>query len=218
MLDSHLSDQRRTGNGLEPVVFIVNNDDSTRAWIEAIVLSAGLRAISVSARHLASRPEPDAPACAILDVGSPDDASGFALQEALARAGVSTLFLTRELSISSCARAFKAGAVDFLTLPCDPAHLVRALHHATREALSLWAYRTRSNELRSKYERLTAREREVFALVSSGLPNKLIAERLNISEITVQIHRGRVMRKMAARSIASLVRMADALPTPTSCE
>lgn len=203
---------------MEPVVFIVNDDDPTRAWIEATVLSAGLRAISVSAAsELVSRLVPNAPACAILDVGSPDT-SGFDLQQDLARAGVSILFLTRQRSISLCARAFKAGAIDFLTLPCDPTQLVRALHHAMREALSLWAYRTRSNELRSKYERLTAREREVFALVSSGLLNKQIAERLNISEITVQIHRGRVMRKMSARSIVSLVRMADALLSPSSCD
>lgn len=211
MLDAHLATQRRTGERLEPVVFIVNNDDSARAWIEAVVVSAGLRAISVSnASALASCLEPDAPACAILDVGLPD-ASGLDLQEALARAGVSILFLAREPSVSACARAFKAGAVDFLVLPCDSTQFVRALQSAIREALSLWTRRTVSNELRSKYERLTAREREVFALVSTGLLNKQIAGRLNISEITVQIHRGRVMRKMSARSIVSLVRMADAL-------
>src|SRR5262249_12541678 len=157
---------------VEPVVFIVNDDDCTRAWIEAIVLSAGLRTIGTSASELLSCLDRDMPACAILDVG------GFEFQEALARAGVSILFLTREVSISSCARAFRAGAVDFLTLPCDPAQLVRALHHATREALSLWNSRTRSTELRSKYDRLTTREREVFALVCSGLLNKQIAERL----------------------------------------
>jgi len=215
MSDSHLAAALRAGERLEPVVLIVNNDDSTRAWIEAVVLSAGLRAITVSAAsELASCIEPDAPACAILDVGSPD-ASGLDVQEALARAGMSILFLSRKPSVSACARAFKAGAVDFLTLPCDPAQFVRALQNAMQEALSLWLQRTRSNELRSKYERLTAREREVFALVSSGLLNKQIAERLNISEITVQIHRGRVMRKISARSIVSLVRMADALLPPS---
>ena len=211
MTDTHFAAARRAGEHLQPVVLIVNSDDPTRAWIEAVVLSTGLRAISVSAAsELASRLEPEAPACAILDVGSPE-ASGLDLQEALARAGVSILFLTRNYSISACARAFKAGAVDFMTLPCDPAQFVRALQNAIREALSLWTQHARSNELRSKYERLTAREREVFALVSRGLLNKQIAERLNISEITVQIHRGRVMRKMSARSIVSLVRMADAL-------
>ena len=211
MVDTHLAVVRRADKHLEPVVLIVNNDDSTRAWIEAVVVSAGLRAISVTGTsELASCLEPDAPACAILDVGFPD-ASGLDLQEGLARAGVSILFLTREPSVSACARAFKAGAVDFLVLPCDSTQFVRALQSAIREALSLWTRRTRSNELRSKYERLTAREREVFSLVSSGLLNKQIAERLDISEITVQIHRGRVMRKMAARSLVSLVRMADAL-------
>src|SRR5262245_43011165 len=142
--------------GPEPVVFVVNDDDSTRAWIEDIVLSAGLRAIGTSAPDLVFRLDPDEPTCAILDVGSPHW-SGLDLQEALARVGVSIVFVTRELSISSCARAFKAGAVDFLTLPCDPAQVVRALHHAILRAQSLWTHRTRSGELRSRYELLTAR-------------------------------------------------------------
>jgi len=216
MTATHLADRRRAGKCSQPVVLIVNDDDSTRARIEAIVVSAGLRAISVSVPSaLVSRLEPGRPACAILDVVA-SGASGFDLQQDLARAGVSIMFLTHERSISSCARAFKAGAVDFLTLPCDPAQLLRALHHAMREAVSLSAHRTQSDELHSKYKRLTAREREVFALVSSGLRNKQIAERLNISGITVQIHRGRVMRKMSARSIASLVRMADALQPASS--
>lgn len=198
----------------QPVVFIVNGDESTRTWIEATVVSAGLRALSFNtAAELLARFTPGAVACAILDVVLPD-ASGFELQDDLARAGVSIMFLTRERCISSCVRAVKAGAVDFLTVPCEATQLVQALRYAVREALCSRTQRVQFGELRSKYEQLTPREREVFALVASGLLNKQIAQRLDISEITVQIHRSRVMRKMSADSFASLVRMADALRTP----
>jgi FixJ family two-component response regulator len=205
------AERASTGATSEAIIFIVNSDEPTRAWIEATVISAGLRAISVNtAAELLSRFTPGTAACVILDVTLPD-ASGFELQDELARAGASIMFLTRECCISSCVRAVKAGAVDFLTVPCDPTQLVRVLRHAVREAHSSMARCVQLGELRSMYRRLTAREREVFALVASGLLNKQIAQRLSISEVTVQIHRGRVMRKMSARSLASLVRMADAL-------
>lgn len=126
------------------------------------------------------------------------------------------MFLTRERCISSCVRALKAGAVDFLTVPCDAHQLVRALRYAVKEAISSQHWRVQIDELCSRYALLTAREREVFDLVASGLLNKQVAQRLNIAEITVQIHRSRVMRKMSARSLASLVRMADALQ-PATC-
>jgi len=206
-----LADRPRAGDTTEPVVFIVNGDESTRTWIEAIATSAGLRAYSFNtAAELLSRFTPGGAACAIIDVVLPD-ASGFELQEHLARAGVSIVFVTRERSTSSCVRAVKAGAVDFLIMPCDATQLVQALRYAVREAIASLTRRTQFVELRSRYEQLTSREREVFVLVASGLLNKQIAQRLDISEMTVQIHRGRVMRKMAARSFASLVRMADAL-------
>lgn len=194
-----------------PTVFIVNSDASTRAWIENTVTSAGLNAISLSrASELTARLTPGAVACAILDV-TLEDASCFELQNELVREGVSTMFLTREHCISSCVRAVKAGAVDFLTVPCDANHLVNALRYAVQEARSSLNRQVQSRELRSRYELLTAREREVFEWVTNGLTNKQVAHRLEIAEITVQIHRSRVMRKMSARSLASLVRMADAL-------
>lgn len=211
MIVTPFAERAGTGTAAEPVIFIVNGDAPTRAWIEAIVVSAGLHAISVNtAAELLSRFTPGTAACAILDVTLPD-ANGLELQNELARAGASIMFLTRESCISSCVRAVKAGAVDFLTVPCDATQLVRVLRRAVREAHSSRARSVQSGELRSKYRQLTAREREVFALVASGLLNKQIAQRLSISEVTVQIHRGRVMRKMSARSLASLVRMADAL-------
>jgi FixJ family two-component response regulator len=196
---------------LEPMVLIVNSDEAARTWIEATVLSAGLHAESFhTAAELVTRFEQESAACVILDIVL-SDASGLELQEQLTRAGASVIFLTRERCISSCVKALKAGAIDFLTMPCDAMDLVRAARAAARQAASLWSQRIQFGTLRSKYEKLTPREREVFVLVSSGLLNKQIAQRLDISEITVQIHRGRVMRKMAAASFASLVRMADAL-------
>lgn len=173
--------------------------------------SAGLRASSFeSASELLSRFTANAAACAILDVTLPD-ACAFGLQERLARAGVSVMFVTRERCIASCVRAIRAGAVDFLTLPCEGVELVRALRFVARHAVTTWAQIERFRDLRSRYQRLTEREREVLALVTSGMLNKQIAERLEISAATVQIHRSRVMRKMRAGSLASLVRMADEL-------
>jgi FixJ family two-component response regulator len=206
-----MADQRHGGTVVEPVVFIVNGDEPTRAWIERTVASAGLHAIGLStASGLAARLAPGAVACAILDVRL-QDASCFELQDELAREGAAILFLTRERCISSCVRALKAGAVDFLTVPCGADRLLNAVRYALQEARSSLDRRVQIRELCSRYELLSAREREVFELVTDGLLNKQIAQRLAIAEITVQIHRSRVMRKMSAASFASLVRMADRL-------
>ena len=195
----------------EAVVFIVNADLDTCLWAEATVTSAGLRALSFNTRaQLLPHVKPGSLACAILDVNLPDG-SGFEVQTDLACAGIPTLFLTHERCFSACVRAVKAGAVDYLIVPCNSLALVRVLRVALRQALAARTQRKQVEELRSRYKRLTARERQVFALVSSGLRNKQIAHQLNISQVTVQIHRSQVMKKMAARSIVSLVRMADAL-------
>jgi len=195
----------------EPVVFIVNGDLSARVWIEATVTSAGLRALSFdTCAQLLPYVKPGAIACAILDVNLPDG-SGFELQANLARAGVSTLFLTRERCFSACVRAVKAGAVDYLLMPCNSLALIQVLRIALRQALTARTRRAQVDEFRCRYEQLTTRERQVFAMVASGLRNKQIAYQLDISQVTVQIHRSQVMKKMAARSIPSLVRMADAL-------
>lgn len=197
-------------------VFIVNSDEPSRTWIESMAVSAGLDATSfATAAELLSHLNFDTATCVILDVVL-RDANGLDLQDKLARAGASVVFLTREHCILSCVKALKAGAVDFLTMPCDAKQLVCALRHAMSEALAVWMHRAQADELRSRYEQLTSREREIFALVASGLRNKQIARDLDIREITVQIHRGRVMKKMRARSLASLVRMADALQAELS--
>jgi FixJ family two-component response regulator len=205
------AEQRDSCEGLEPIVLIVNGDESTRAWIERTVRSAGLRGISLSkSSELATRLTPGAVACAILDV-TLQGKSCFELQKELAQQGVAIMFLTRERCISSCVKALKAGAIDFLTVPCDANDLIRAVQYAIHEARSSLTRRVQIRELCAKYELLSAREREVFELVTDGLLNKQIGQRLQIAEITVQIHRSRVMRKMSAPTFASLVRMADAL-------
>jgi FixJ family two-component response regulator len=203
------ADRLKAHQELKPRVFIVNGDESVRTWVEAIVISSGLHALSFrTAAEFMGRFEEETVACAILDVVL-QDASAFELQDYLARVGVSVIFLSRERCIPSCVRAMKAGAADFLTMPCDATQLARSLRHAIRQASLLLEQLIQVGELRSRYQQLTSREREIFALVSTGLRNKQIAQRLDISEITVQIHRGRVMKKMSAHSFASLVRMAD---------
>lgn len=198
----------------EPVVLIVNSDRMARDWIEATVASTGLRVLSCdSETEVLSQFTHDTAACAILDLNDADG-NGFDLQDKLTRAGAAVLVVTREQSISACVRAIKAGAVDFLSMPCDAIELVRALRDAVHEAVYKWSQRRILRELRSRFEKLTPREREVFELVSVGLLNKQIAQRLDISEITVQIHRSRAMKKMRVRSVAALVRAADRLQAP----
>jgi len=195
----------------EPLVFILNGDRCTRNWVEATVTSAGLRALSFDTREeLLPHIRVGTVACAVLDVSLPDG-SGFELQSDLAQVCVSTVFLTRERCIASCVRAVRAGAVDVLTMPCSAVALIRALRDGLRQSSISGVQKAHIDGLRAKYTRLTGRERQVFALVARGLRNKQIAYELNISQITVQIHRGNVMKKMAARSFASLVRMADVL-------
>ena len=211
MFLSFSANERDSCEGIEPIVFIVNSDESTRAWIERTVRSAGLHAISLSgSSELTARLTPGVVACAILDVTLQGE-NCFELQQELAQEGVAIMFLTRERCISSCVRALKAGAIDFLTVPCDTDILMSSVRHAVQEARSSLTRRVQIRELCARYELLSAREREVFELVTDGLLNKQIGQRLQIAEITVQIHRSRVMRKMSAPTFASLVRMADAL-------
>lgn len=193
------------------MVLILNRDQAARTWIEATVSSAGLPAFSFeSASDLTSQFTPSVASRAILDL-SLSDASDFELQAQLSRAGATVMFLTQERCVASSVRALKAGAVNFLTLPCEAADLIRALGNAVRHALTCWSHRQRLIDLQARYQQLTPREREVLSLVVSGMRNKQITHQLDIKHITVQIHRSHVMRKMRAGSLASLVRMADLL-------
>jgi FixJ family two-component response regulator len=200
-----------------PVVYIVDDDVSVRDSLELLIRCAGWNPIPVaSAREFLSRPQVFAPSCLILDVGLPD-INGLDLQQQLA-AGYHPpiIFLTGNGDIPTSVRAIKAGALDFLIKPFRSEQLRNLVHAALAQDCARRMRHTELESLHRRFQSLTPREREVLPLVVSGLLNKQAAARLDISEITLQIHRTNVMRKMEAGSFAELVRMADTLKIPVS--
>jgi FixJ family two-component response regulator len=200
-------------NEKAPVVIIVDDDQSLRTMIGRLLNTVGLKSISFGGpEEFLRTPPPDAPACLVLDVQMPG-LSGLDLQRELARAGhqLPIVFMTGHGDIPMTVQAMKEGAVAFLTKPFRNQDLLDAV----REGLSLdreaRQRREQVADLRRRYESLTAREREVFALVAKGLLNKQIALQLGTTERTVKAHRGVMVQKMQAESVADLVRMADRL-------
>jgi FixJ family two-component response regulator len=194
-------------------VFVVDDDESVRESLDLMIRSAGWTAeMFGSAREFLSYPRSDEPSCLVLDVSLPDQ-SGLDLQVQLAELDdtMPIIFITDHADIPMTVRAMKAGAVDFLTKPFVYDELLAAIGRALqRSEASRWrALELRA--LRSRYDSLTPRERQVMGLVISGLLNKQVGGELDISEITVKAHRGQVMRKMKADSLADLVRMAERL-------
>ena len=198
---------------IESVVFVIDDDASVRNSLKSLFESVGLHVwLFGSADAFLQNERPDVPCCLVLDVRLPG-LSGLEFQSELARTGtdVPIIFMTGHGDIPMSVQAMKAGAVEFLTKPCRDQELLDAVR------VAIEGHRARRKEekhltaLRHQFASLTAREKEVVGLVTAGLLNKQIAAELAISEVTVKMHRGNIMRKMQARSLADLVRMADLL-------
>jgi RNA polymerase sigma factor (sigma-70 family) len=202
---------------LPHVVFIVDDDASVRDALKTLIRSVGLRVeLFGSAREFLQRGRPDVPSCLVLDVRLPG-IGGLDLQRQLADANVQTpiIFITAHGDIPMSVRAMKAGAVEFLTKPFRDQDLLDAIQIALERDRARLQREAEIAVLRERFESLTLREREVVAMVVSGMPNKQIAGEIGITENTVKVHRSRAMEKMQAQSLADLVKMVERLEIPT---
>lgn len=205
---------------MKPIVFIVDDDISVRESLELLICSAGWQPETfASAQAFLSRPPATTatPTCLVLDIELPG-LNGLELQERIAvdRSDMPIIFITGHADVPRAIRAMKGGAVEFLTKPFADDVLLQALKRAIERSRRALGRAAELKVLRERYASLTPREREVLPLVVGGLLNKQAAAELGISKVTLQIHRGKVMRTMGAGSLAELVRMAGALEIPVT--
>ena len=205
--------------GITPVVFVVDDDVSVREALEPLIRYAGWQPETfASAQEFLDRPRLTVPSCLVLDVSLPD-LNGLDLQKRIVdRTDIPIIFITGHGDVPMTVRAMKAGAVEFLTKPFDDEALLSAIRNAIERSEAALGDEANLRVLRERYASLSPREREVMSLVVSGLLNKQVGGELGISEITVKAHRGRVMQKMKAASLADLVTMGARLylPAPVS--
>ena len=200
-------------NGDQPIVFVVDDDASMRRALTNLFESVGLKVEAFgSAPQLLQAKPPEVPSCLVLDIRLPG-VSGLELQSDLAKANIHTpiIFITGHADIPMTVRAMKGGAIDFLTKPVRDQDILDAVQAAIERDRKRRDLNKTVSNVKSRFESLSSRERDVLALVTSGLMNKQVAAQLGLAEITVKIYRGQIMRKMGAKSLADLVRMSEAL-------
>ena len=201
-----------------PIVFVVDDNRSVREGVTSLLASVGLRAETFrTAEEFLRAPTPDAPACAVLDVRLPG-LSGLDLQQLLLRAGraIPIVFITGHGDVPMSVEAMKGGAIEFLLKPFREQQLLDAIQRALARARLERQRLAEDAAWRRRYESLTPREREVMAHVVAGLLNKQIAAKLRMSEVTVKVHRSRVMQKLDVASLPDLVRAAERLSLPAA--